>query len=370
MRKRLIFVAPVPMTLNFFLRLQIEELSKNYDITLISNFKEGEIEIEGVEIIHAPISRSISLFVDLYCLLYLIFLFKRIKPAAVHSIGPKAGLLCSLASWVAGIRNRIHCFTGQVWVDYRGLKRTLFILIDKIIARLCTDVIIDSPTQKDFLIAEGVVGSESLVFGDGSISGVDVNRFSYSEVSRFSLRGELGIPDDKFVFLFLGRVTADKGVQELLEAFKLISRDIGREGMLVVVGPCESEVFSDVLFDMPCVLRIPFTKIPEDFFSASDILCLPSYREGFGQVVVEAAACKLPAIVSRIYGLSDAVVDRETGYLVDRKNVTSLANAMNYAFNSRDEIKILGKSARERVVEKFNSKRIVSCYVNFYKEKI
>jgi glycosyltransferase involved in cell wall biosynthesis len=239
---------------------------------------------------------------------------------------------------------------------------------DRITARLATRVLADSASQRDFLIGEGVVSAEkSAVLGKGSVNGVDCARFKPDAEARARVRTREGIPQDAVLFLYLGRLARDKGLLDLARAFA------GLEGAwLLMVGPDEDGIAAELREACgPAAARLrmrEYTDRPEEFMAAADVFVLPSYREGFGSVVLEANAAGVPAIGSRIYGLTDAIVEGETGYLVPPRDLAALAGRMralegDVALRGR-----LGRAARERAVRDFRPADLTAALLAFYAE--
>ena len=234
-------VAAVPLSLRVFMRPHIEAMASRYAVTMISS-AGGEViseQVLGTRFFAVDIRREISPLADLCSLFHLFVLFRREKFALVHSLTPKAGLLTMLAAFLSRVPVRIHIFTGQVWVTRKGLGRSLLKALDRLIAMLATHVLADSHSQRRFLIAEGVVCENRIqVLADGSICGVDSGRFRPDSEVRQRIRQELQIPDDALVILFLGRLTRDKGVLDLAQAFAMLAAD-HRNLYLAIVGPDE-----------------------------------------------------------------------------------------------------------------------------------
>ena len=365
-REMMAIVTSVPLQVRFFLVNHIVNFHKRYEITIISNLLKQKIllNILPKEVLshHISILREINLIADIKTLLQLIFFFYSKKFRVVYSISPKAGFLCMFAAWLACVPIRIHTFTGQVWATQKGMLKLFLKLIDRITAKLATKVIVDSLSQRDFLIDNHIVTEEkSLVLGDGSISGVDVDRFSMKPSVRKMIRADLDIDDSTIIFLFVGRLKKEKGVFELARAFANISKE-RNDVALCFVGPDEENIQDDLnSITLDCngtVLFVPYTTAPEDYFTTSDICCLPSYREGFGSSIIEAAACGLPAIGSNIYGITDAIIDGKTGILVEKGNVDALASAMLSLANDNSLRKKMGNSAKQRALKKFHQQRL------------
>jgi glycosyltransferase involved in cell wall biosynthesis len=358
-----------------FLTHQINTLVELYSVTIIANLNGNHSMLDDisnkVNVINLPIERNINLFKDLRALLLLILIFYKNGFSLVHSVSPKAGLLVSIAAWVTRVPNRLHTFTGQVWMTKKGMSRWFLKLLDKIIVTLNTHILVDSFSQQDFLIKEGILSKDlSIVLGSGSIGGVDVNRFQPSKKYRNLIRKQLNIKDDCVIFLFVGRLKKEKGVFELVEAFKNVSEQHNNVALLIV-GPDEERVkqeltpFLDTCEEL--VTFVNFTKAPEKYMAASDILVLPSYREGFGNVIIEAASCGLPSIGSNIYGLSDAIKAGETGLLVPVKSSKLLEKEMLKLVNNDKLRNEMGLNGRKRATCNFLQDNITKKILKLYK---
>ena len=327
------------------------------------------------------IAREINFFTDIASLYRLWKLFRRHQFDVVHSITPKAGLLCAIASRLAGVPIRLHTYTGQPWVTITGVKKRIVRLCDKIIARLNTQCYADSFTQRQFLISQHIIAPSKIqVLGHGSLAGIDLQRFQTSQFSpqdQLALRDELGIHAATKIILFVGRITEDKGIDELFHAFHHLLQEV-KHIALVVVGPFEKNL--ELTFRAQAARlgggHIVFTGYhsqPERYMAIADILCIPSYREGFGTVVIEAAAMGVPAVGTRIYGLTDAIVDGETGYLVEPKHVSQLAHALQTLLVDDNLRKKFAESARQRAISQFDSivcgKLLVADYIRILSEQ-
>ena len=365
------------MTVQAFLQDQIRTLSEMYEVTVVANTSDGDslrlLDLNA-ELVPAPIRRNIDLWQDVRALLSLYSLFRKRKFTLVHSITPKAGLLSMLAGKFARIPTRVHTFTGQVWATASGWTRYLLKSADKLTAFCATQVLADSKSQLNFLVDEGVVGARKCrVLEHGSISGVDVSRFRPDAAARRRVRDEAFIPDDALVFLFVGRLNKDKGVLDLAEAFEHIAARTGN-AYLVCVGPDEGDMEARIRgICRSCGERLRFvgqTRFPEQYMAAADVVCLPSYREGFGSVVIEAAATGIPAIASRIYGLTDAVQDGVTGCLHRPGNCQELADAMGSLAANQSLRRQLGQYARERATEDFAVRTLTKALLAFYSEQL
>lgn len=369
--EKICFVVSSPMTAQAFLSGHIAALAKHHPVDLVVNAPEqsavGDIQAHA-RIIPAPIRRRIEPLADLAALLRLYGLFRREGYAAVSSVTPKAGMLAMLAAAMARVPFRIHIFTGQVWATRTGWQRWLLKLADRMMARLATHVLADSPSQRDFMVAEGIVAAAKVsVLGNGSICGVDGGRFRPDAGRRSAIRGAHGIPESACVFLYLGRLNRDKGMLDLANAFALLEH---QDAWLVVVGPDE-EGMQDKMQARLGGLRdrcrfVGYTDRPEDYMAAADVFCLPSYREGFGMVVIEAAAAGIPAVASRIYGVTDAVEDGVTGLLHQPGDAAGIAREMALIAGDASRRIEMGRAARERALSLFSRSTITVAWVRFF----
>jgi len=359
------------MTIKAFLYEPIKRLSERYAIYVIANISEGQ-PLDWLKdyatVIPVPIERKVSLFKDFVSLFRLINICRRSNFDAVHSVTPKAGLLAMLAAFISRVPMRTHTFTGQVWATKQGLKRQVLKTFDCLIAKLANHVLIDSDSQRNFLVSQGVVSSiNSEVLADGSISGVDVVRFKPDVISRKDIRKELSIAESDVVILYLGRLNNDKGVVDLARAFARMGQSHAR---LLLVGPDEDNTKSKLIIQsqacMDKVHFVDFTSEPEKYMAAADILCLPSYREGFGNVIIEAAAVGVPSVGSRIYGLTDAIEEDVSGLLFQARDVDDLAEKLEKLVVDSALRNTLGHQARQRVESKFTSQRLSEAWLEYY----
>jgi len=377
MNSGIAFVTSHPMSVVAFILPHIRALKSLMPVKVFANSNEYNLlQQRGVDvpIVFVPILRTIAPWSDIKGLWTLYWQFKKNKPLAVHTVTPKAGLLGMAAAWLARVPVRVHSFTGQVWVTRTGFMRWLLKAADKCIAALATDVLVDSPSQRDFLIAQNVVTKErSGVLGAGSICGVNTKVFSPNRNVRKVVRDELGTEPDTVVCLFLGRLNPDKGVLDFASAIAQIADD-HPEAEFWVVGPDEANYFQQMQVlsgkAINQVKRVDFTPTPERYMQAADLFCMPSYREGFGSSVIEAAACGVPTLASRIYGLTDAVVEGETGWMHHAGDTQGMAQKLDYLLANPAEITSKGHAARLYVKTFFAEEIVTDAMRNFYKHRL
>jgi glycosyltransferase involved in cell wall biosynthesis len=356
------------MTFQTLFHEQMEYLSQQgFDLTLVSSpgpaleevAKTAQLRYVPVNMAREPNPRQ-----DLASLYSLTRLFLSQRFDLVHSTTPKAGLLVALAGTLARVPIRIHTYTGQVWLSLNGFKRWLVRRCDWIISHLNTHCYADSESQRDFLINEGLVPASKIsVLGPGSVGGVNFNRFCpeiYSGKQALITRRELGISDKALVILFVGRVRKDKGVEELVEAFQRLQKKQSNLE-LILIGPCEQDrdplpyYTANQIDKNHKIHAVGFSLEPEKYMGAADVFCLPSYREGFGSVVIEAGAMELPTVACSVIGLTDAVVEGDTGFLVPPKNVEALTAALAKLISIPEMRDRMGKKARQRAIREFDS---------------
>jgi glycosyltransferase involved in cell wall biosynthesis len=369
--KKLCFVATIPAVIQAFMKDSIRASSQRWSVNVVSNPRGAELLLGlNAKFIPMCIERKISPWRDLCALVQLFGLFRREHYQLVHSIMPKTGLLTMLAARAAGIPYRLHTFTGQVWATQQGWKRQVLKVFDKIIVKLATHILVDSPSQRDFLVAEGVLQiRQGLVIGQGSICGVDDEVFKPDAEIRNRIRTQLDIGPTQPVILFLGRLNRDKGMLDLAAAFVEIAKKHA-DAVLVLVGAEENVPFARI--QEICgeyrrqLRRVNYTPNPEHYMAMADIFCLPSYREGFGQVIIEAAAAGVPAVATKIYGITDAVADQATGLLYPVGNINALVQSLLKLIENPGYRSQLGKAAQARARSQFSSRQITDEMILLY----
>lgn len=370
-------VATVPIFVVAHLRKQIQYLiDAGADVHVVTSDGDHADQVRNMQnvtfdIINIP--RKIELLNDLSALVALFRLFRRERFTIVHSTTPKAGLLCAIAGKLAGTKVRLHTFTGQPWATMTGFKKSLLKICDRLIGVLNTKCYADSRSQMDFLIAKGIVAKKDIaVLGSGSVAGIDLQRFRkdrYSDSEIAAFKSELGLPVGSKVVLFVGRITADKGIKELVGAFNALY-SMHSSTYLVLVGPLEEDGQSMLATIDPLISErvklVGFSDEPEKYMRMADILCLPSYREGFGTVIIEAAAMGTPTVGTSIYGLTDAVEHGKSGLLVPVRDEKALSEALSQLIDDDTLRQEMSEFAQKRATEKFDSAVISQCLVDEY----
>jgi glycosyltransferase involved in cell wall biosynthesis len=373
-RPRICIISATPLTLHFFFRDHVAAMCRWADVTLLFNHKLDKViqplELSTVDV-DIPIKRKIDLLSDLKGLYCIYKILRRGKFDLVITLVPKAGLLGSVGGWFAKVPVRLHIFQGEVWASKRGIMRAILKFCDAITSSLSTDLLAVSHSERNFLANQGVVSEDKIwVLQNGSIGGVDTRKFQRCKKARHRLRKKFDITDEDILLLFLGRVVKDKGVLELLEAFTTLA-PTNPYFKLAFVGPDEEGLLSGLLAELDSdvtthIIVEGFTREPHQWLSASDILVIPSYREGFGVAAIEAAAAGLPVIGTRVHGLTDAVEDGVTGVLVPLSDEYALARAICDLAVDKERRKTLGAAGRRRVRRDFEAANVVGAYDAFF----
>lgn len=371
---RLIRVITQSEVVPWHLKNFIDRSQNDYELYIVGNqVSRYRDDYPGVIFIDNEIARKISPIKDLVALCKLITLFIRIRPHVVHSIMPKSGFLAALASWLTLTPVRVHTFTGQVWATKSGASRFILMMIDKIILKLNTRCLTDSPSQSEFLKENGFLknGNKISYLGKGSLSGVSLSRFKLMEHEQKRIvRKELGLNEDDFVYIFLARKSVVKGINQLFASFDQIS-NLPRVKLLFI-GPDESDGALSILNSkykhlLSKIISLDIVKEHERYLAISDVLCLPSSSEGFGTIVIEASAMNVPSIGFDIVGLSDAIESNKTGILVPFPNVDKFADAMKDLYENEERLEQMRLNGRNRVLEYFSADAIYKFQKEFYK---
>ncbi len=361
--KKICFVTTVSMTLKAFVLETAQYLHDNggFDISFICNDDE-QFAASLPEYIHfypVPMERGISVG-GVKAMLSIKKIFKEQKFDIVQYSTPNASCYASLAGWLAQVPVRLYCQWGIAYVGFTGIKRSIFKLEEKMVCRLSTWIEPDSFGNLKFSHSEGLYPeTKGSVIWNGSASGVSLKKFdlSFKAEWRESIRKKYEIPEDATVFTFVGRVTKDKGINELFEAARNLFEKYN-DVYLLMVGPNEnSGSVNPELYEWSLnnkrVIYCGFTNVAEQYLAASDIYVLPSYREGFGSAVIEAEAMTVPVIVSDIPGPTDAMKENVTGLVVKKGDADSLTAAMDRLYTDCELREEMGRNAYEFVVQGF-----------------
>ena len=374
MPKKICFLTTIPRTIEAFVFPLAEYLHvhTDWEITFITGMDEDFVRPlpEGVRSLRVHMHRGMSID-GLRAIRELKIIFMREKFDLVQYSTPNASLYASVAAKLAGVPVRLYCQWGIVYVGFRGFKRKVFKMIEKTVCHLSTWVEPDSFGNLRFSHEEGLYPEKKgSVIWNGSACGVKLDKFDISQrdVWRKAIREQYDIPKDVRVFGFIGRITGDKGINELFAAYQQILAEM-KDSYLMLVGPMEkAESVDDSLYAWaeaePHVLFCGSTNVVEQYLSAMDVFILPSYREGFGAVVVEAESMGLPVIVTNIPGPTDAMREGETGLIVKKADVKTLVDAMRRLGNDKALREKLSANARPFIENSFEQSELMRRIMN------
>lgn len=380
---KIIRTSTIAMSLDILLKGQLTFLNNFYSVIAVSgadNYLQNVANREKVKTISVEMQRQISPIKDFISLVNLFLVFKKEKPLIVHSITPKAGLLTMTAAYFAGVPIRVHTFTGLVFPSKTGFTKQVLLLMDKILCRFATNIIPEGNGVKNDLLKYKITKKPLEIIANGNVNGIDTAFFNPEIISneeKLKLKKQLSISDDDFVFIFVGRLVKDKGINELIAAFSILSNK-NKNCKLLLVGnfeqeldPLKIETINEIKSNKN-IISVGFQSDVRMYFAISKCLVFPSYREGFPNVVLQAGAMSLPSIVSDINGCNEIIINKSNGIIIPSKNEVAILEAMNSLLNI-DFYKNIVIQTREIIVNKFEQKivwdAILAEYRKFEKNK-
>lgn len=374
MKKKIIRAATVAGSLRL-LKGQLRFLSDHYEVVAIGSGAEQLKQVEeeeGVRTVEVPMERKISLWKDVRSLLRLVRLFREERPHIVHSMTPKAGLLCMIAARITGVPIRVHTFTGLLFPTATGIKRRILIATDRITCWCATHIIPEGEGVKKDLIVHGITRKPIAVVGNGNVNGIDLAFFDpqlYTPDFRSAQRASIGLTNEDFVFVFVGRLVKDKGLNELIAAFRKIENPHAK---LLLVGryepdldPLETETMEEIKSN-PNIVEVGWQTDVRPWLSLSDTFILPSYREGFPNVVLQAGAMGLPSIVTDINGSNEIIIDGENGLIIPGRDETALLQAMNKVLEQKIQYIANREKNRSMIANRFEQKALWKALLSQY----
>jgi len=378
-KQKLIRITTVPLSLKTLLKGQSRFMSSYYEVIGIASAGKELSDVnldEGIRVLPVEMTRKISPVKDLKSLYELYRILKREKPFIVHSHTPKAGIISMLAAKFAQVPFRLHTVAGLPLMEATGNKRKLLDFVEKLTYQCATNVYPNSKGLYDFIVANKFADKTKLkVLANGSSNGINTNYFDSNLISsehKTLLIEYLNISPTDFVFIFVGRLVADKGINELIKSFNAISENYNN-AKLILVGSFEEELDplnSDtlqIINENLNILSVGFQQDVRSYFAISDCLVFPSYREGFPNVVMQAGAMGLPSIVSDINGCNEIIEEGINGVIVPVKDDYALYNSMERMINDRDWNISLRKKSREMIVSRYDQTVIWNAILDEYK---
>jgi len=333
---KIIRTATVAITLNDLLKGQLAFLNQSHELVAVSGedqHLQAVHDREGVRTISVPLQRAISPFKDLVSLVQLYRVFKKEKPAIVHSVSPKAGLLSMIAAYFAGVPIRMHLFTGLIFPTKKGLSHFLLLQMDRILCAFATHIYPEGQGVRADLIRYGVTRKPLHILANGNITGVDTNYFTIpTDVEKNTLRTSYGIGPDDTVFLYVGRLVGDKGINELIAAFTAPELQCKKTKLLIVgyleskLDPLKLETIQAIETNINTIF-VGFQPDVRPYYAAADCLVLPSYREGFPNVLLQGGAMGLPSIVTDVNGCNEIIKSGFNGTIIPVKSVEAIVAA-------------------------------------------
>ena len=336
--------------------------------------------------IDVPMHRDIALWSDLKCLGRLVRIFRKERPFIVHANTPKGSLLSMIAAWLTRVPNRIYLVTGLRFQGERGAKRCLLKTMERIACSCATKVIPEGLGVKKTLLEERITRKPLEVVHNGNINGIDMAYYSPEACpkSREEMRLKLGLGEDVFVFVFIGRIVRDKGMNELAEVMKSFARpyDKFRDQdsnyrycgvKLILVGPFETELDplkkgnEEFLRTSGDVRYVGYQSDVRPYLLAADALVFPSYREGFPNVVMQAGAMGLPSIVTDINGCNEIIIEGENGRIIPPRDKNALLNMMTWFLDHPDEVAKMASKARAMIASRYERRDVWNALLEMYK---
>lgn len=375
MKPKIIRVCTVSNSISFVAGM-IPDLTKMYDVCVLSSpgkfWNCLDQYGETVRRIEVPMERHISPLRDLKSLLGLISVFRKEKPTMVHSMTPKAGLLSMMAAWFCRVPVRVHTFTGLVFPTATGLTQKILILTDRITCACATHIVPEGEGVKNDLINYCITKKPLKVLGHGNVRGIDLAHYN-PELPEVQADAAKIRKPGIFTFIFVGRLVRDKGINELVEAFERLNKEIPAIRLILVgrqepkLDPLKPETIAKI-DNNKNIEAVGQQSDVRPWLAASDAFVFPSYREGFPNVVIEAGAMGLPSIVTNINGSREIVINNKNGIIVPPHDTEDLGNAMRDFVTSKKQIERLSSNARIMIASRFEQAYVHQCLKNYYKE--
>lgn len=389
MKKKLIRVTTADISLDGLLKGQLKYLNQYFEVVGVAKDTGVLEEVgkrEGIRVIDAPLERPISLIKDIRALWFLYRLFRKEKPWCVHANTPKGSLLSMIAAYFARVPFRIYTVTGLRYQGSYGILRQILSSMEIMTCKFANKVIPEGKGIKETLQKDGITKKKLNVILNGNINGIDTDFFNPELFNyrnriegklytgnRNDIRNDLGLKDDEFVFIFIGRIVRDKGINEIVSCMKRFKNE-KRNVKLLLVGRFETELDplgfgnEEFLRTDTNVLFVGYQNDVRPFFIAADVLVFPSYREGFPNVVLQAGAMGLPAIVTDINGCNEIIQENVNGKIFSPRNAEALYEAMNWCLDNQETVKNMASCSRKIIIDRYQQKAVWEATLQEYRK--
>ena len=379
-KQKLIRITTVPISLEKLLSGQLSYMNLFYDVVAISADKENLEKIgksQEVAVFPLEMTRKITPLKDILAVVRLFLFLKKTKPFIVHSHTPKAGLVGMLAAKIAGVPHRLHTVAGLPLLEITGSKRKLLDFVEKFTYACATKVYPNSFGLKKIIVENKYCKVNKLnVLANGSSNGIDTFYFNpelFTAEQNLNLRKELGISAEDFVFVFVGRLVADKGINEMIAAFELLQKDHPK-AKLLLVGDYEADLDPllpntlERIHSNSSILAMGFQSDVRPYLALSDALVFPSYREGFPNVVMQAGAMGMPSVVTNINGCNEIIVEGLNGIIIPVKNEKAIMEAMLIMIENKELYQQMKQNARTMIVSRYEQQVVWEAVLEEYKK--
>ena len=374
--KKIIRATTISGSLLSLLKGQLKYLNDYYNVIGVASGKEQLLEVkkqEGIQVKHVKMFRSMHPVKDCVSLFHLMCFFIKERPYIVHANTPKASLLSMIAAWLCRVPHRIYTVTGLRFETTQGWFRKLLIFMEKITCACATKVIPEGEGVKKTILREKITNKPLEIILNGNINGIDTTYFSPDALleTKEELRKRLGYSLDDFVFVFVGRMVKDKGINELVASFIRLNRE-NKQVKLLLVGPFEKELdplnveTEEAINTHPNIQWVGFQRDVRPYFKVADALVFPSYREGFPNVVLQAGAMGLPSIVTDINGCNEIIIEGENGCIIPPQNEEKLFLAMRQLITDRKEVEHMARNARGLIKSRYEQQNVWKALLEMY----
>lgn len=379
---KLLRITTVPVSLSVLLKSQLKFMRDHFDVLAVSSGGDSLDELKndvGIRIKAVEMTRKITPIQDLLALFKLIKLMRAEKPLIVHTHTPKAGLLGMLSAKIAGVPVRLHTVAGLPLLERTGLQRKILNIVESLTYRCATMVYPNSKQMLEIILENNFCPThKAKVIGKGSSNGIDT---SFFDPAMFDFqycnnqRESIGLTADDFVFCFIGRVVADKGIHELVSAYLNIFEN-NKKAQLIIVGPFEQKldpidpaIYNEIITH-PGIHWIDFKKDIRPYLAISDVFTFPSYREGFPNVVMQAGAMGLPCIVSDINGCNEIIENGFNGLIVPAKSIEKLQSAMEVLLYDKEVLNSMKVNCRSTITSAYESSFVMNELLKEYHAQV